>query len=360
MRMRLALLAILASALAWGQPTSAPIVTTQQMLQERLDALAGTSGTPRWPLREGATLTNLGRITLTDTLVIDPGTIVSAGATLVTRGKGPRIDFAGTILVPDPNVDWTGKPVLAVAGTSVHLLNLSIQGSELSSFANPPEAGILHGVIAVPGTPPGHAYSGASSLYQGVEITGRYRKGSFVLNNGEMVTAVACDAQNAMPGGSAWIIARGGVGFTHGRIAEYGQTMTNVNIIGGRMSAPHSLVRTIGYVGQINVNGVILQGQAGGFAWVAEPDPAITTVQEVIQVAFTGNRYETHGAPVFAKVSAGLNLRNCAIIGNFLTLHSSTLPPNFLVVDTPTRLRPGQVEIARNDAWVPIVPWLAP
>ena len=357
MRRTLALFAAVLSVMSWAQT---PIVTTQQMLQSRINELTGITGTPRWPLREGATLINLGRINLTDTLVIDPGTIVSAGSPVVTRGKGPRLDFTGTVLVPDPAVDWTGKPVVAIAGTSVHLLNLSIQGSELASFTNPPEAGILHGVIAVPGTPPGHAYSGASSYYSGVEITGRYRKGAFVLNNGEMVTAVACDAQNAMPGGAAWVIARGGVGFTHGRIAEYGQTMTNVNIIGGRMTAPAALVRTIGYVGQVNVNGVILQGQAGGFAWVAEPDPAITAVQDVVQVAFTGNRYETHGAPVFAKINAGLNLRNCAIIGNFFTLHSSTLPPSFLVLDTPAPLRPGQVEVARNDSWAPIIPWVTP
>jgi hypothetical protein len=302
----------------------------------------------RWPDRGGVVIPP-GRYTVKETLVIDPGPFTDgSGNHHDSRGKGPHIFSPGVTIVPDPDVDWTGRSVIELAGTSVRMNGLRVDSR---GHKKPPAFGIVGGVVAREDGS-GHSYHGGPSTLIDVECIGGFTRAAIGFINWEMVECVGCDFLNELssPLASAVYIGRG---IDHSgdlkfasRIAQGGFTQTRVRIIGGRLrsSGTAPVVSAFGYTGQVNIECNIITNGIG-FVYLHTGDCAVQTV-------LRENRWESDGGTEFSYF--GVAPMECLIEGNFLTRHG-TKQVNHVLAGCPDTIKAANIRFSRNKGWKPVV-----
>lgn len=301
----------------------------------------------RWPARETIVLTALPRsvFVISEPLVIDFGEFVDgAGNYYDTRGEGPVILADGVTIIPDPHVDWTGKAVVEICGTSTSIEGLRI---DTRGHQNPPALGIVYGSVKrKAGT--GHSYSGGQSVLSRVTCIGPFTVAGVGFINGEMVTLRDCNIVNEhRQGGHAVMLSHGTTKELNlvSRITLEGYTQTRVTVensrISNRGSAPLLLIE--GNVGQLAFEKNIFQSDSGA---VFRHTGSLAQ-----QLTFRDNRWESwHGSYMgsFEKAPA-----NCLFEGNYLTRHGQ-LQPTFAVVVCPEDIKAVNARFVRNAARKPL------
>jgi hypothetical protein len=300
--------------------------------------------TERWPDRAGLVIPP-GRYFVTETLVLDFLDLVDGnGVYYDSRGKGPFILAPGVTIVPAPTVDWTGKAVVEICGSSSHPTGLRVDSRALPK---PPAVGILlGGVKKRDGS--GFSYHGGNSTFLNVECMGLYTEACVGLVNGEMVTFIGCDLNNEYQGGSGLLIARGTSApiTPASRITLEGFTQTQVTFRNGRIrtSGNGSAVRGENYIGQITITENIITTDSG---------PVFThTGSQAKHVCLIRNRWESwHGSYLsyFEKAPS-----NSSIEYNWLTRHG-LLQPKFVCAVCPEDIKAANIRFVGNEAWKGLV-----
>lgn len=311
---------------------------TPAILQGLLDEAAGKQpGGKRWP-RFDYVEVRAGELVVSEPLTIDGGPMVDGSGELrETRGPGPRVNFEGTVIKADPNVDWSGKAVVEWCGASVVLnaLNLDTSGCKY-----PPAHYLAGGLVATAGG--GHSYTGGATVIRDAYLTGPVLFGGILCNNAEMVTIATANIRPKGDNVPGVVISRGWPFVEPStRMSTAGHTQTVVNVYGGDIYATGRApaIAAEGQVGQIMVQGAHLGTDDGPMFLHDGNVPAENVV-------IIGNRWESHGG--LAATRWMVAPQGCYVAYNGIHRHGWPKPTAMWEIVCPDIIRAANIRTEGN------------
>lgn len=244
-------------------------------------------------LREKVVFDGKGKfVTTPRTTCVITETLVISGDT----GTGPDLDMSEWIIVPSPEVDWTNKAVVEVAGIRANIRGLVIESPKME---RPPAYGLT--LSALWDDRGVHQSGGAATIYDAA-IHGVFSRSCLLLDSGEQYTFVSPNLENRTLGeGYVVILANGGErGPAH--------SMTDVQFIGGDYAA-YWASKTAGFliVGEVQEVTII-----GGHVAVNGPMIKVLGTRSYNCSAF-GVRLESQASqPTLSGNRSGWTLTRCS------------------------------------------------
>lgn len=255
-------------------------------------AIAQTNSSPP-PLRDAAVFDGKAGFTFVQrkTIVIDDTLKIAA-----TSGTGPDLDMSGYIIRANPNVDWTGKPLVEVAGIRANIRGLVIESDPMK---HPPAYGVcLSSLWDSAGV---HQSGGSAAIYD-CSVRGVFTRSCLLLDSGEQYSIINCNFENRTKSeGYVVILANGGErGPAH--------SMTDLQFLGGDYAAywatKSACFLLLGEVQDVTI--------VGGHGAVNGPMVKVNDQRSVNCSAF-GFRLETQTPqPIFSGTRTGWTLTRCS------------------------------------------------